>query len=196
MNSESNQILAQIDEVNAENPNLTALGTFPAPSTPASIIPARAPLQAGDIDISLSNTDSVTFNVQFVINNNSATSITIDSIVPKFYFNDISGLDISNEFNTSTTQDFSDFTIAANSQATVIYKASHANPHSNGNAIIDTFLNYSPTGEENEIHLNRSFSESSWVSITDTDSITIVKDLISNDILPSHISLYWYSYWR
>ncbi|RAP31361.1 hypothetical protein DID78_01635 [Candidatus Marinamargulisbacteria bacterium SCGC AG-343-D04] len=189
----SSEMLAQIDSFNTTDETLTPLGSFPSPETPAQATPINAPLNGNnvDVDLSISNlTDpTVTFNITITLQNTSDTDITIDSLSPKILLNDISGLDITHEFNFFTSQTFP-FEIPANTldHPSIVIETSHFSANSSGLAIVDASINYHPTNETNDILLERSYSGSSWEPVTQTDLLTL-KQEIPDEILPSYIKL-------
>ncbi len=178
---------AKLADIKAADGTAILGGLLPIPQTPASTT-AISKLINGIILEELNfTTSTTTFNIQLQISNSSGQSIDVTNLKPKIYLNDISGLDISHEFNISASEATS-FTLANGNTNSITFDLAHQIEYSEGNAFIDGLLEYTPNGESREIHFSRSKTGSGFNAATNSPfSFEITKDLISNEVLPSHI---------
>lgn len=109
-----------------------------------------------------------TFNVTMVIQNNSASPVSLSDFSPRFYLSSTSGKDISYEFDTILSQvDGQPFvslpvTVNASSSSTFNFQVKHARLDSEGTVFMDGFGTYAVSSTLNAV-VSRYQTSSGWV---------------------------------
>jgi len=189
----SDDIQARLSSISGDEENSTTLilaGNLPDPAVPESITVEEALFDSISLEISeIDDGDSVSYNVALTITNNTAEAIVVESLIPKVYLDDISGNDISYQFDSNLESGTLPFTITAGDTETLDYIMGHDVQISDGTAIIDAFLRYQVTTTMNAKRERYLSTDDDWVSaVVNVGTISLTQtDSTEYYEFPSHI---------
>ena len=128
------------------------------------------------------------FNISLTLQNNSGKTIDVFEYYPKFYLNDIGGLDISYEFTVVSTNPTT-FSLANGASSSVGFQVSHSSEYSQGSAVVDGFLRYSGQGDSDSIILQRYLDQNDlWQSaVSEQLTFPIETTVFISNVLPAYI---------
>lgn len=173
------------------------VGQVPLPVISAGVTTLQTLIDDVSLTVFGSVTDITTsLDLTIEFSNDSGTDIDVEDITPKVYLNDISGNDISYEFNLDLVDDFEfPVTITDGQTASFDFRVRHVSQISDGSGILDAKLHYTvpdtidPAGSSVLVSRHRTGS-SSWSSAA-LETITLA--LFSNYddylwVFPPHVA--------
>ena len=180
---------AQLNTISVSGGSAIIGGVFPSPDSAALIRDVQQkPLDQFTIDNTTVSDATSTFNLTLSIQNNSGKTISVLDYAPKFYLNDIGGLDISYEF---TILPISNTTFSLNNGASnsVGFQVSHSSPVSDGAAVVDGYIRYTGDGDSDSIIYQRFLDNNDlWQSaVSDTLSFAIETEVFIDGVLPAYV---------
>jgi hypothetical protein len=189
-NMEGQDAAAQLNSVSVTGGSATIGGVFPSPDSPALVSGVQAkPLSSFTLDNATITDASVTFNLTLTLQNNSGKTIDVLEYYPKFYLNDIAGLDISYEFTVVSTNSTS-FSLLDGASTSVGFQVRHSNAFSQGSAIVDGYIRYTGNGDADSILLQRYLDGNDlWKSaVSQVLIFPIETTVFISDVLPAYIN--------
>lgn len=189
--------LNDITGIGASGSAFGLVGQVPLPVIPASVTVNQTLID----DITLTAFGSVTdltstLDLTIEFSNDSGSDIDIEDITPKVYLNDISGDDISYEFNLELVDDYVfPVTIPNGQTASFDFDVRHVSRISDGSGILDATLHYTVPGvidpESSSVLVSRRRTgASSWRSAA-LETITLALFSDYDDyvwIFPPHVA--------
>ena len=120
------------------------VGQVPLPVISAGVTVSQTLIDDVTLTVFGSVTDVTTsLDLTIEFSNDSGTDIDIEDITPKVYSNDISGSDISYEFNLELIDDFEfPVTISDGQTASFDFRVRHVSQISDGSGILDAMFHY------------------------------------------------------